>query len=147
MKHFVILFFFILIGCNNSDKLAFENISLKKENDSLKEILKTKFIFDDVKIRIIPSENNTNRIGSEYVGEYVLAAYNKLDIVEFTTELKPNGAFVNPKSLTRKFGGYLFETKLSKKQNYLHCKIKTNSKIGLNYVLNSGVFSDLKKAN
>ena len=81
----------LFMSCEkNTEKLNSENESLKRANDSLLDItnqLKNKFIFDQASIRLIPSEKNSNKLGSFYEGTFVIIAYNKSDKVLFSEKL------------------------------------------------------------
>ena len=101
-----------LIGCKDH-QLEKRVATLQKTNDSLKTILdtlKTKYIFDKVFVRQIPSETNTNKIGSVYKGEFFFVAYNDEDAVLFS-DIRDD--FSNPDTLQikrRTLGSYDFET-------------------------------------
>ena len=59
---------FAIISCNseqNDSELKLTN--LQRENDSLKSIidtLNTKYIFDNIKVRFIADEKNSNKLNS-----------------------------------------------------------------------------------
>lgn len=152
MKKAILLLSLIFLSCSQkNDKLYNEISILKRKNDSLKSIidtLNTKFIFDDIKNRFITSEKNTNKLGTEYEGEFVIVAYNRNDKVEFTTKLDKNGIdFQKPETLKRKFGGFQFKMKLENKENPIFIRVKTQNKYGRNYYLDNVTFADKKKAN
>jgi hypothetical protein len=141
----------MLFSCNNNnEELNLEISRLKKANDSLSKItnsLKDKFVFDEARVKIIPSENNTNKIGSEYNGVFVVVAYNKNDNVEFSTEFDKGNGFdlANPEILKRDFDGYHFKMKLKEKENDIHFRVNIKSKIGRNF--NGLTISDKKIAH
>lgn len=146
MKYPIYLFTIVLlISCTKENTNVTEMQKLKLENDSLKAILKNKFVFDDVKVRMIPSAKNTNEIGSIHDGEFVIIAYNKADSIEFSTQMNDKDVFINPQNLKRHFGGYKYSFPLTSKETEINFHIKTKSKIGFNWVLNSGTFSDVVK--
>lgn len=152
MKRVILFLSLIFLSCGQqNDELHNEISNLKRKNDSLKSIidtLNTKFIFDDVKTRFISSENNTNALGTEFEGEFVIVAYNRNDTVEFTTTLDKNGiGFQDPETLKRKFGGFQFKMALENKENPIFIRIKTQNKYGRNYFLDNVTFSDKRKAN
>ena len=68
MKKLVLLLSIVFISCNkNIEKLNSEIDSLKQKNDSLLKItsaLEDKYIFDEARIKVIPSEKNSNKLGS-----------------------------------------------------------------------------------
>ncbi len=152
MRKILLLLILTFLSCNQkNDELKNEISLLKRKNDSLKNIidtLNTKFIFDDIKNRFIASEKNTNKLGTEYEGEFVIVGYNRNDKVEFTTKLGKNGIdFEKPETLKRKFGGFQFKTKLENKENPIFIRVKTHNKYGRNYFLDGMTFADKKKAN
>gem|GEM_PF-5945176 len=92
-------------------------MDLQRKNDSLTTILdtlKTKFIFDRVYIRQIPSTENSDKPGSKYKGEFVFVGYNKEDVVLFGND-KDNFSNAQPISVRKgALGAYGFETILEK---------------------------------
>ena len=152
MKKIILLSSLIFLSCNQkNDELHSEISILKRKNDSLKSIidtLNTKFIFDGIKNRFIASEKNTNKLGTEYHGEFVIVAYNRNDKVKFTTKVAKNEYdFINPETLKRDFGGFPFKMKLENKENLIYVRVKTNNKYGRNYYLDRMTFVDKKLAN
>lgn len=151
MKKIILLLSVTFISCGkNSDELNSEILKLKQTNDSLLNItnsLKDKYIFDEAKIKVIPSEKNINKVGSDYEGTFVITAYNKSDNVLFSTELNESNGLelVNPQSLNRDYDGYRFKFKMNKKENDIHFSLKSSSKIGKNF--DGIVISDKKNAN
>lgn len=128
----------LVLSCNNqSGELEKENNNLKKANDSLQKLLTNlndKYIFDDIKVRVIPSENNTNKIGSEFKGEFVIVGYNKETVVNFSTEKNKNtGDFIDTKSLKRDFGGFPFNLTLKKPENDIYFKFDVNAIYGRDF--------------
>lgn len=87
MKKLVLLLSIVFISCDkNIEKLNSEIESLKQKNDSLLKItnaLDDKFVFDEARIKVVPSEKNSNKLGSKYEGTFVIEAYNKSDEVLF----------------------------------------------------------------
>ena len=134
----ILLISTLIIGCNNqSGELKRENKILKRENDSLQKLLSNlndKYIFDDIRVRVIPSENNTNKIGSEFKGEFVIVGYNKETVVNFSTEKDKNtGDFTDTKSLKRDFGGFPFNLTLKKTENDIYFKFDVNAVYGRDF--------------
>ncbi len=87
MKRILYGFLLVVIVSCKDNNLEKKVLTLQKTNDSLKTILdtlKTKYIFDNVFVRQIPSESNTNKIGSTYEGEFFFVAYNDEDAVLFS---------------------------------------------------------------
>ena len=116
-------------ACNEQTQVTHELESLRQENDSLKQIvnsLNDKYIFDKVYARIIPSEDNTNEIGSEYQGEFVFVGYNENDRVIFSPNLRGE----NSDTLTPAYAGYKFSRTIVPDNNYLQFKIKADREIG-----------------
>ncbi len=151
MKKLVLLISIVFISCDkNVEKLNSEIAMLKQTNDSLRKItsgLKDKFIFDKARIKVIPSEKNSNKLGSYYEGTFVIAAYNKFDEVMFSNELdNSNGLeLINPQSLVKDDVGYRFKFKLKQKENAIHFCIKSSSSIGKSF--DGVIISDKKKAD
>ena len=141
----------IFISCDKKiEKLNSEIATLKRTNDSLREItsqLKDKFIFDKTKIKIIPSEKNSNKLGSNYEGTFVIIAYNKSDEVLFSNELDRSNGFelINPQLLVKDDGGYRFKFKLNQKENNIHFSIKSSNSIGKSF--DGIIISDKKRAD
>lgn len=139
MKKLILLLAVTFISCGkNSEDLNSQIDKLKRTNDSLLKItngLKDKYIFDEAKVKVIPSEKNSNKLGSDYEGTFVVTAYNKSDIVLFSNELNESNGLelVNPKSLHRDYEGYHFKFKLNQKENDIHFSLKSSSKIGRNF--------------
>jgi len=150
MKKLIIIFIAaITISCNNQVEIYKEEIvDLKKRNDSLQTILtelNRKYIFDDIKVRVIPSEENTNKMGSDYNGEFVIVGYNKSTVVNFGTGMDSNnGDFVNQKKLERDFGGFPFNLTLNETENRIYFKFYLNGEYG-NKSFDGFVFADNKK--
>ena len=141
----------VFISCDkNVEKLNSEIATLKRTNDSLREItsqLKGKFIFDEAKIKVIPSEKNSNKLGSNYEGTFVITAYNKSDEVLFSNELDDSNGLelINPQLLIKDDIGYRFKFKLNQKENGIHFLIKSSSSIGKTF--DGIIISDKKKAD
>lgn len=138
----------IFFSCKtDNNDLSLEIKKLKLVNDSLRKItdnLKDKFIFDEVGVKIIPSDKNTNKIGSYYEGNFVLIAYNKKDKIHFSTKLDSTdeNKLIAPEILKRNYDGYYFKVKLNEKENNIHFNVKMDSKIGKN--LDGIIISDKK---
>ena len=146
----VILTIFSLSILSCTDKTQNDEIiKLKAQNDSLLKItnsLTNKFVFDQARVKIIDSKDNTFKIGSEYSGTFAVIAFNKSDDVLFSTKLM-EGSFdlKDPEKLKHDFDGYAFKTRLNSKSNDLHFKVNINSKVGRN--LDGITISDKKLAN
>ncbi|MDQ5930041.1 MAG: hypothetical protein QG594_1824 [Bacteroidota bacterium] len=149
MKKIILLLPIIFLSCNNNtDKMNKEIGKLRNINDSLLAItsgLKDKYIFDEARIKIIPSEKNTNKLGSDYEGTFVVIAYNKTDEVFFSKKLDSvNGLqLMSPETLKKDFEGYHFNFKLNEKENDIHFTIKSSNNFGRNF--NGMIISDKKK--
>ena len=140
----------ILFSCTrDTDKLQAELENLKVERDSLLDItesLKNKFVFDQARVKIVASEKNTNKLGTEYNGNFVLFAFNEDDEILFSTELDTsNFNLKNPVKLKRGFDGYSFTMKLKENSNDIHFKVNLKNKLGQN--LDGITISDKKTAN
>ena len=137
-------------SCNdNSEQLRNQVKKLEATNDSLLNItnsLKDKFVFDQARVKIVPSEKNSNKIGSEYVGTFVVIAYNERDEILFSTEMdKSNFELKNPIKLKRGFDGYEFKMNLKQKVNDIHFKVNLKNRLGRGF--DGIIISDKKIAN
>lgn len=140
---------FAIISCNSEQKVSKLKLTkLQRENDSLKSIIDTlnsKYIFDNIKVRFIADEKNSNKLNSEYKGEFVIVAYSREDKIEFATELEENKVdFKNPETLKLDFGGYPFKMKLKNQENDVFVKIVSNNKYGKTHSFNGITFADKK---
>ncbi|MBF7090082.1 hypothetical protein IUY40_00805 [Flavobacterium sp. ALJ2] len=146
----IILFLLIitLFSCNKkTEALSQEIKTLRHMNDSLTKItnsLKDKYIFDEVRVKVVPSEKNNYKLNSTYEGTFLIIAYNESDSVYFSTKMdSTNGLnLLNPKLLKRDFEGYHFNFKMKELENNIHFNIKMNNKIGKN--LDGLMISDKK---
>lgn len=149
MKKILLFLIFTLVSCNSQNNDSELQISrLQRKNDSLKSIIDTlnsKFIFDDIKVRFIANEKNSNKLNSEYEGEFVIVAYNRNDQIKFATELEENKVdFKNPKILKRDFGSYPFKLNLKNQENDVFVEIISGNKYGKNNVFDGITFADKK---
>lgn len=79
----------MVLSCNNNNDVALEQKiqKLERTNDSLNKLLdtlKTKYIFDNVFVRHVPSDNKSYKIGDTYKGEFYFVAFNDEDRVLFS---------------------------------------------------------------
>jgi len=149
MKKTLLLLSFVILSCNSvNNESELKIVKLQKKNDSLKSIIDTlnsKFIFDDIKVRFIASEKNSNKLNSDYISEFVIVAYNRKDKIKFATELEPNKVdSKNPETLKRHFGGYPFKLKLKNQENDIFMEIVSGKEYGKNHVFNGITFADKK---
>lgn len=140
---------FAIVSCNSEQKDSELKLTkLQRENDSLKSIIDTlnsKYIFDNIKVRFIGDEKNSNKLNSEYNGEFVIVAYSSEDKIQFATELEENKVdFKNPETLKVDFGGYPFKMRLKNKENDVFAKIVSDNKYGKTYSFNGIIFADKK---
>ena len=137
MKKLVLLLSIVCISCDkNIEKLNSEMDSLKQKNDSLLKItsaLEDKFVFDEARIKVVASEKNSNKLGSNYEGTFVIEAYNKSDEVLFSNNLDDSNELINPQSLKIDGGVYPFEFKLTQKDNRVYFIIKSSNSIGKSF--------------
>lgn len=134
----IILVSTFILSCNSQKRnLKKENVILNKKNDSLLKILnnlKSKYIFDDIKVRIIPNQNNLNKINSEFKGEFVIVGYNKETVVNFSTKKNEStGVLFEAKELKRDYGGYPFNLILKKTENDIYFKFDINGFYGKDF--------------
>ena len=84
MRKLILLIFVILVSSCKSDKntQAEKEIALlKKENDSLKNIIKNKYLFDHIGFRLIPSAATSEYNDKKFEGDFVIVGYNRNDLV------------------------------------------------------------------
>src|SRR5690606_35447860 len=85
MEKLLPLIFAILLTSCNSDQtnsqLKNEMAVLVKENDSLRDIMKNKYLFDHINFRIIPSEETPDYSDNGFKGQLVIVGYNNIDFV------------------------------------------------------------------
>ena len=137
MKSLLLLLSIVFISCDkNIEKLNSEIDFLKQKNDSLLKItsaLEDKFIFDEARIKVVPSEKNSNKLDSNYEGTFVIEAYNKSDEVLFSNNLDDSNELINPQSLKNDDGRYSFRFKLTQKENRVYFLIKSSNSIGKSF--------------
>ena len=115
---------------NKINKLESEVDKLSRKNDSLETLIKSKFVFDNADIRIIPSINNSKKIDSEFKGEIVVVGYNKSDIAILGDEWNYiNPSFKNSDTIKNKRGAYSF-TLNRFKNDTTHFYVKIDKKYG-----------------
>ncbi|MDF0717898.1 hypothetical protein PY092_17170 [Muricauda sp. 334s03] len=125
---------FLIIGCVNKDQDAItiqELENLKAENDSLRKIveeIQTKYVFDSISVRDIPSYKNKYELNSKINGEIVFVGYNLNDkswAIKFDSVNYNNGrTLINPDTLTNIRGGYKYELVLDSNINRIGAELK-----------------------
>jgi hypothetical protein len=150
MKRALLILIISFVSCNNRNNDSNLKISkLERKNDSLKSVIDTlnsKYIFDDIKVRFISNEKNSNKLNSDYSGEFVIVAYNRKDKIKFATEQEENKADLkNPEILKRDFGGYPFKLELKNQENDIFVQIVSGNKYGKNHGFDGITFADIKK--
>ena len=134
---FLVIIFLTFFSCNNinnTEKPLLEIEHLKAENDSLKSILSelnTKYVFDNITFREIPSMKNTLTLNSDYETELVIVGYNyiKDSIMQFS-ETQYNNKNFNSYTLSYINGGITIKTKLDKPDNWIRFEINSENKFG-----------------
>jgi len=119
MKIINLLLILSLISC--TDKFSEIDTSKKiqllvKENDSLKNILKSKYLFDYIKFNIIPSEETPEYNENEFKGKFVVLGYNKSDFLLVNGKFDyENRKFINSDTIYNNYkGDYEFSMKKEK---------------------------------
>ncbi|PNQ72421.1 hypothetical protein C1T31_11545 [Hanstruepera neustonica] len=121
-----------LFKCKNDEvfKLKDEISSLKAENDSLNNIIRNKFIFDNADLRIIPSIKNSKTLDSKFEGELVIVGFNDDDITILNGEWNyKNSQYENGDTIKNHYGAY--KLNLDKvKNDTLNFYVKIDNKYG-----------------
>lgn len=119
------------ISC--SEKIDTEKVLLKKENDSLRNVLtdiNSKYVFDSISFKDTRSLNNTYKKGSVYEQTFSVIAYssNAKYFVKFDSIV--NGKKVNPDTITNSKGNFTYRTTLDHKVNTISAEINIENKYG-----------------
>ena len=123
----------LIMSCNNSS-IKKELDTLKRENDSLKNILEeinNKYVFDSIAFRDIYSNKNTNKLNSDFEIELLVVGYNHKE--SFFTKydsINSKGELINAIPLKQSNGGFKYRTKLKRKLNPINIQMNINSKFG-----------------
>ncbi|WP_420603269.1 hypothetical protein [Flagellimonas sp.] len=114
--------------------------NLKKENDSLKNIVEEindKYVFDSITIRNIPHYENTNKLHSVFKTEIVFVGYNgngNTSVIIKDSVTKTSGVKTfKIDTLNLLKGGFWLERKLDSEINYFQGSLKTENKYGKSY--------------
>jgi cell division protein FtsB len=137
------LLVFLILSCENNErfeKLNGQLESLKKENDSLKDMvngINDKYVFDSLIVRQIPHYANTNKLNSIYKEEIVFVGYNanrKTSVVIGDSTYFDNGMKVfNGDTLISKKGAFQHEIKLAQDRTIYGGYLKTENDYGKSY--------------
>ncbi|WKB80525.1 hypothetical protein QYR09_12265 [Cellulophaga lytica] len=112
---------------------------MKSENDSLRKIvadINTKYVFDSITIRDIPSYKNTYELNSKVSGEIVFVGYNinkKTNVIFVDSSSYNPKKLYNPDTLKLNNGGFFYETDLNADRIYLKGIIETQGEYGKGY--------------
>ncbi len=135
----VILLTLIFTSCSDKENTATTLAKLeilRAENDSLKEVLadlETKYVFDSISVRDIPSYQNTYKIGTEVKGEIVFVGYNanQDSYVIKVDSIERNGSRVLQKDTLKNVdGGYFYQKLLTSDYNTFSADLRTENKYG-----------------
>ena len=138
-------------GNNKNPSLSESEINkLKAENDSLKSLveeLNSKFIFDSILIRDIPSYKNTYEKNSKVSGEIVIVGYNlnnKTKMI-FADSISFNPLKLqNPDTLQLVNGGFQYEKNLNSNQKIIKGVIESNPTYGQDFIKTYSSFVSIK---
>ena len=147
MTKFIKVILLTLIFASCSDKESTEtNLAkletLRAENDSLKELLadlETKYVFDSISVRDIPSYQNTYKIGTEVKGEIVFVGYNTNtnSYIIKSDSIERNGSkILQVDTLENLDGGYLYNKLLTTDYNTFRADLRTENKYGRAFEVN-----------
>jgi len=118
----IVFLTFIVLSCtdiNQGENTIAKIENLRAENDSLRKIvaeINTKYVFDSIAIRDIPSFRNTYEINSKLSGEIVFVGYNvnkKTNVILVDSFSYNPKRLYNPDTLKLQNGGFIYETKLN----------------------------------
>lgn len=138
----IVFLTFIVLSCTdiNQGENTIEKIEiLRAENDSLRKIvaeINTKYVFDSIAIRDIPSFRNTYEINSKLSGEIVFVGYNvnkKTNVILVDSFSYNPKRLYNPDTLKLQNGGFIYETKLNAERIKLEGIIEMQNDYGKAY--------------
>tara|TARA_R100000655_G_scaffold65009_1_gene103497 strand:+ start:614 stop:1069 length:456 start_codon:yes stop_codon:yes gene_type:complete len=129
-----ILSFFTNCDKRNTDNYENEFYILKKENDSLKNIISeidNKYVFDSISYKNNFDTDNTYGLNSTVKSKMVIVAYStETQFIKYDSLVA--GKKINPDTLDQNYGSYYFSTKLDKEKKFIQVEIETNNKYGKN---------------
>ena len=115
------IIFISCISCTNhqkendliirNNKLIYENLDLKTENDSLRELIAENFLFENVGFKIIPSENTPQFNNKKFQGKILIYGYNEGDRIWINKKNKQNESTED--TIMNKSGMYNFSVNSS----------------------------------
>ncbi|MBB6682436.1 hypothetical protein H4O20_13380 [Aequorivita sp. 609] len=138
----IVLLTFSIFSCtdiNKSEITIGKLENLRAENDSLRKIvadIHTKYVFDSITIRDIPSYKNTYELNSKVSGEIVFVGYNinkKTNVILVDSFSSNPKELYNPDTLKLNNGGFVYETELNSDRISLKGIIETQSEYGKRY--------------
>jgi hypothetical protein len=121
---------------NQGENTITELENLRVENDSLRKIvadINTKYVFDSISVRDIPSYKNTYKMNSKVSGELVFVGYNiskKTNVILVDSFSYNPKKLHNPDTLKMKKGGFVYETELNADRVYLEGIMETKNEFG-----------------
>lgn len=125
----------ILSNCNTDKTYENKNLELKKQNDSLINILnliKNKYVFDSISIQQRSNEKNTKKINSTYESDFFVVGFglNNLDFTKYDSISYNPLKLYNKSTLENSEGIYKLKMKLDKKLNSFNIRMTLNSDYG-----------------
>jgi len=139
MNKSIIIVILFLLGFSCADNNNMENsdekiYNLRKENDSLKEILaeiNTKYVFDSISVRKIYDHSNTYEPNSELRTEFVIAAFsqNKTYFIEYDSII--DEVKVNPRIIYPNVNAGFNVSAILKKNNHLYHDLILENNYGI----------------
>ncbi|MFC7356706.1 hypothetical protein ACFQO1_03330 [Jejudonia soesokkakensis] len=145
---FITLITFSCTDINQGENIIAKLENLKAENDSLRKIvadINTKYVFDSISVRDIPSYKNKYKLNSKITGEIVFVGYNlneKSWAIKFDSTNYDNGrVLINPDTLKNIKGGYKYEKILTSDFNTIRADLKTENEYGkeFNVIYNTAI--------
>lgn len=135
----IILLSILTFSCeekNQAESLLGKIEKLQIENDSLKSIVKeinSKYVFDSISIRDIPSYKNTYKLNSIANGEIVFVGYNigkKTNVIMVDSFSYNPKKLYNPDTLKLKNGGFRYKVVLKSDINTVRGILEVENKYG-----------------
>ncbi|CAM4369770.1 hypothetical protein [Gillisia limnaea] len=104
--------------------------------------INNKYVFDSIFLKTVNSPNNTLKADSDYEMQIMVLGYNPTKSYFIKFDSIVNGEKVNPDTLKKKNGTFLYKTKLENELTKVKVDVKIENEYGQNY---KGTLMDLIK--